>query len=170
MLNGGGWKIYRNKRTLYLWGYLWCQTQKVWQGCRENCTHRSCSSIRWWSCKKRMYYSYRVHTVAQGQSGGGGDSLVTPHAHSQDRFSEGELQHQLVFGVSWLSSVIPDQHWRRAMTNLVFEFQAQSFAQSHFISTLSIEHFAATYNLPSYLTDWIITLDLIWLMHFKVIH
>lgn len=55
-------------------------------------------------------YSYRVHAAAQGQSGGEGDSLVMPHAHSQDRFSEGELQHQLVFGVSGLSSIIPDQH------------------------------------------------------------
>lgn len=50
--------------------------------------------------KSECIYSYRVHAAAQGQSGGGGDSLVMPHAHSQDRFSEGELQHQLVFGVS----------------------------------------------------------------------
>lgn len=28
------------------------------------------------------------------------DSLVMPHANSQDGFSEGELQHQLVFGVT----------------------------------------------------------------------
>lgn len=39
-----------------------------------------------------------------------GDSLVVPHADSQDGFREGELQHQLVFGVARFSGVVPDQH------------------------------------------------------------
>ncbi len=55
------------------------------------------------------------HVAAQGQTACGKqatvNSLVMPHANSQNRFGKGELQHQFVFGVSGLSSIIPDQNW-----------------------------------------------------------
>lgn len=63
------WRKDRNlpsRERRHLWGYLWCQIQKAWQGCLENCTQRSCSSTQWWSCNDRCSHLAAV-ICASGQ-------------------------------------------------------------------------------------------------------
>lgn len=116
MFNGGGRKTRRRKRSPSTFGVVSGVKLEKFNGVVGKTVHidpvlqydddpeeKKKKSVRGRSSVTKCTQPHE-HKVQAG------DSLVVPHADSQDGFGEGELQHQLVFGVARFSGVVPDQH------------------------------------------------------------
>lgn len=111
MFNGGGQKTRRRKRSLSTFGVVSGVKLKKLNGVVGKTVH--VDPVLQHDDDpdgKKMCGGLSVTLSTQLHIGQAGDSLVGPHADSQDGFREGELQHQLVFGVARFSGVVPDKH------------------------------------------------------------